>query len=99
MIMETAILGTMERGKHMGRVFTLGRMERYMMVNGTMDSSMGMACGRVLKGILTLESGSSQELRDMEFMYGEMGIGMKESGKDVSSMVMEQIYLPTVMSM
>jgi hypothetical protein len=46
---------------------------------------MGMEFGREVIMSRILESGRSQKLMGLEFTLGRMGIGMRESGKTVSS--------------
>jgi hypothetical protein len=42
---------------------------------------MVLECGRVSKEIVMLESGGLAKHRVMAYMYGSMGIGMKEVSK------------------
>jgi len=79
--MATLTLVVSIRGKLTQRVFTSGRMEVYMMVNGTTGSNMGMEFGKGYKMILILGNGRKQNATDLEFTLGQTEINMKESGR------------------
>jgi hypothetical protein len=42
---------------------------------------MGLACGEELKGIAMSDNGGWEKHKAMEFMFGSMGIVMKEISK------------------
>lgn len=62
------------------RVFTLGKMERFMMESGTWARSTDSESGRGVKGILILENGSRAESKGTVCISGKMGIDMKVNG-------------------
>ena len=91
--------------KRMEMEFIHGRMERYMMENGTKDSNMDMASGKELVMTLMLASGLSQKLMVSDYTNGLMVTNMRENGICASSMGQELIlfamgtFIPVSMSM
>jgi hypothetical protein len=81
--MEILIKENLRREKLMGKEFTNGQMEKSMMENGKMDSSMEMGCGKGWRQIPILENGNKAELKAMEYIFGKMGTGMKGNGSVV----------------
>ena len=67
----------------MVKAFILGTMERYTMVNGKMDLSMGTVYGEVCTMIHILVSGGNQRQRGTGFTHGRTEIVMKVSGSNV----------------
>ena len=78
--MATHTMGNLGSEKHMEKVYILGIMGRYMMVNGTMVLNMVMASGRVSLVIHTSVSGAIPRLKATVFITGRQVTGMKESG-------------------
>ena len=81
--MEILIMDNSEQARLIVREFISGTMEKYMMENGTMDSSMVTVFGRDFWVILILGNGDNPKLKVMEFTTGRTEIGMKESGSNV----------------
>lgn len=53
---------------NMGEVFLNGRMDKYMMVNGKMDTKQEVACGRILKDRVIWESGKMIRFKVLVFL-------------------------------
>lgn len=64
----------------MEKEFTLGKTEKFMMVNGKMERRMAMAFGEAYTVIAIQESGKTARLKAMESISGKMGINMKVNG-------------------
>jgi hypothetical protein len=62
------------------KVFTLGKMVKYMTENGTWVRNKDLEYGRGAKGIPILESGLRVELKGMVSISGKMEIDMKVNG-------------------
>lgn len=66
----------------MEKVCTRGIMEKYMMENGTMVSSMDTASGKASLAIHISANGDIQKLKATEFITGRQVIDMKENGSN-----------------
>ena len=88
--METATTATLSEVKLTVTVFTLGLMERYMMVLGVKDSSRVTESGKERKTILILASGFNRKRMATVFTHGKMVINMKALGRCALSMVQAQ---------
>ena len=97
--MEISSKENIKLEKLMAKVRILGGTQRCMTENGRMVKRRAMACGEVFMEIAIQASGSITKLKDMEFILGLMVIDMRENGKHVLEMVMEQIFSRTLMSM
>lgn len=75
----------------MEKEYIYGKMEKLIMDNLKMVKKKAMVFGKELKEIHIWEIGFQIKLKDMEFMYGQIKISMKENGKLVLDMEMEQI--------
>jgi hypothetical protein len=95
---ETLITVTLRWERLMGKVFILGAMVKYTMVNGIKDSSMVMESGEGCTMIHILENGDSLRQRVMVYIPGKTVIDMKANGNIASSMDKEQIFLLMVIS-
>lgn len=62
------------------KVSTLGRMERFTMVSGTLGSSKVTESGKAYKMTHTLENGLHPKLMVMAFILGLMEIDMRANG-------------------
>ena len=71
---------------YMARVFTLGLRVRCMMGSGFKAVSRAMVFGEVSIMIIILANGFSLKHMDMEFIIGQMVIGMKVNGEWVWNM-------------
>jgi hypothetical protein len=65
----------MESQKELGNIN--GLMENTMKVNGLVGWGMVLGCGKGRREIVMLDSGNSEKLMDMEFIFGSMGIVTK----------------------
>lgn len=83
-LMEIFIKVSSPRIKHTDEVSIIGKMERYMMVNGFMAKSMVMVCGLELKVIATSENGEIAKRKEEESISGKMVIDMKVNLLQVS---------------
>ena len=77
-IILTMVSSELER--LMARVFTLGLMARCMMVSGFKAESRAMVFGEASIMIIILENGFSLKHMGMEFIIGQMAIGMRGNG-------------------
>jgi hypothetical protein len=91
--MEINMRVIFKTAKLMEKEYTCGAMEKFTMVNGKMALKKAMVYGKVFLEILILENGRIAKPTVMECINGKMVTGMKESGKIVSNMDKEQIYL------
>ena len=66
--------------RHMVKVYTHGRMERFTTENGIKESNRDMVSGKELKTTHILESGPPQKHMVMVFITGLMEIDTKDSG-------------------
>lgn len=64
----------------MEKVFILGQIQRYMMVNGDKESSMAMGCGEAPKAIVILVNGLRAKHLATVCMSGKIKINTKVSG-------------------
>ncbi len=76
-----SIKENIKMAKHMEKEFSIGNMERFMMVNGFLEPKKAMGFGKVLKETLILGNGRIAKLKAMEYMFGKMEIDMRESGR------------------
>jgi hypothetical protein len=80
LVMVMFISENMNKEKLRARVFTLGLMEIYTMVNGLMDRNMAMVFGNHILATIILGSGNKIWHMVMVFMNGVMEIDSKENG-------------------
>ena len=95
---QLAIL-TMERMKmerRMVKVSISGKTAKSMMVNGSWESNMGMACGKALMENHTSASGKLEKPKAMAYMFSLTVINTKASGFSAYAMETVQISSPTV---
>jgi len=81
--MEIHILVNLNMVKLMVKEYILGKMVKYMMVNGIKEWNKVMVFGKELKMIRILENGRLLKLMATVFILGLTEIGMKVNGKCV----------------
>ena len=69
--------------RHMGKVYILGLMERYMMESGRMELKMAMVYGKEYLGILIQVNGKILKQMGMVYISGKMVTDMKVNGCNV----------------
>ena len=80
MPMVIPILVTLILVKPMGKVFILGVIRKFLMVNGIKGLNMVMASGKVFTGIHLSANGFGQKRMDMVCTRGQMVIDTRENG-------------------
>lgn len=78
--MATPTSGNSSKERLTVKVFTLGRMERFTMVSGTLGSSKVMVSGKAYKMTHILENGLHPKLMVMAFIPGLMETDMRANG-------------------
>ena len=66
--------------KHVGKVFTTGKAESYMMENGLTVSKTAMEYGKVCTEIATSENGAKKTLMVTVSILGQTATGTKVNG-------------------
>ena len=77
---EIHILASSNMVERTEKEFILGKMEKFMMVNGIKDSNRVMEYGKVYTMIHILVNGKIQKHMDTEFILGQMVINTKVNG-------------------
>ena len=98
LVTEILIKETMLKAKLKEKELIYGGTEMYMMVNGRLDKSKDMVCGKVFMETAILDSGLTVRLKGMEFTRGLTVIDMKVNGKSALDMVTVQISSQIMMS-
>lgn len=93
LVMVMFILENMNKEKLKVKVFILGLMEIYTMVNGLMVRNMAMVFGNHIQATTILDNGNKIWHMVMVFMNGVMEIDLRENGGIVYDMVKVQIFL------
>jgi len=84
LVMGTLTKALTRMAKSVGRAGTCGARESSMKENGRMDIRKAMESGKVLRTILTSESGVTINLTGLASISGAAEISMKASGRHVS---------------